>query len=48
MGTIFKITLGGKLTTLHSFCSQKNCNDGTYPSAALVQDTNGTFYGTTA
>ena len=47
VGTIFKITLGGKLTTLYTFCSQKNCNDGTYPSAALIQDTNGTFYGTT-
>jgi uncharacterized repeat protein (TIGR03803 family) len=47
VGTIFKITLGGRLTTLYTFCSQKNCNDGTYPSAALVQDTNGTLYGTT-
>jgi uncharacterized repeat protein (TIGR03803 family) len=47
VGTIFKITLGGELTTLYTFCSQKNCNDGTYPSAALIQDTNGTFYGTT-
>ena len=35
-GTIFKITPGGTLTTLHSFCSQTNCPDGAYPSAALV------------
>ena len=31
VGTIFKITLGGKLTTLYTFCSQKNCNDGSIP-----------------
>src|SRR5215475_1706792 len=27
-GTVFKITLGGMLTTLHSFCSEPNCTDG--------------------
>ena len=42
-GTIFKITPGGTLTTLHSF----DGTDGEYPFAGLVQDTNGTFYGTT-
>jgi len=46
-GTVFKITPGGTLTTLHNFCSQSNCPDGASPYAALVQDTNGTFYGTT-
>jgi uncharacterized repeat protein (TIGR03803 family) len=46
-GTIFRITPGGALTTLYSFCSQKRCADGASPSAALVQDTNGKFYGTT-
>jgi len=46
-GTVFKITPGGTLTTLHNFCSQNNCPDGASPYAALVQDTNGTFYGTT-
>src|ERR1017187_6676031 len=47
-GTIFKITPTGRLTTLHSFCSQTNCTDGAAPDAGLVQDTNGDFYGTTA
>jgi len=47
-GTIFKITPGGVLTTLYSFCSQPNCTDGSQPFAALVQATNGDFYGTTA
>jgi uncharacterized repeat protein (TIGR03803 family) len=42
-GTVFEITAGGKLTTLHSF----DGTDGDFPYAGLVQDTNGTFYGTT-
>jgi uncharacterized repeat protein (TIGR03803 family) len=47
VGTVFRITPGGKLTTLYSFCSQSNCTDGEYPEAGLVQATNGNFYGTT-
>jgi len=46
-GTIFRITPGGALTTLYSFCSQSDCMDGTYPEAGLVQPANGDFYGTT-
>src|SRR5580698_900918 len=46
-GTVFKMTPGGKLTTLYSFCSQSNCSDGFSPSAPLVQATNGDLYGTT-
>jgi uncharacterized repeat protein (TIGR03803 family) len=42
-GTVFKITPGGTLTTLHSFDSE-----GGFPLAALVQATNGNFYGTTS
>jgi uncharacterized repeat protein (TIGR03803 family) len=42
-GTVFKITPSGALTTLHSF----DGTDGQLPVAALVQGTNGTFYGTT-
>ena len=40
--TVFKITPGGTLTTLHSF------RQGTsyYPNAGLVQATDGNFYGT--
>jgi len=44
-GTAFKITTGGKLTTLHSFCSH-GCSDGAFPVAGLVQGTDGNFYGT--
>lgn len=42
-GTIFQITTGGTLTTLHNF----DFTDGGWPAAPLVQATNGTFYGTT-
>jgi uncharacterized repeat protein (TIGR03803 family) len=47
-GTVFKITSAGTLTTLHSFCSQTGCTDGSYPYARLVQGTDANFYGTTA
>jgi len=43
-GTVFKITLGGTLTTLHSF----NFSDGYGPIAGLVQATDGSLYGTTS
>jgi uncharacterized repeat protein (TIGR03803 family) len=46
-GTAFKITPGGKLSTLYSFCSATNCTDGAYPIPALMQATSGTFYGLT-
>jgi uncharacterized repeat protein (TIGR03803 family) len=47
-GTVFRITPSGTLTTLHTFCSQSNCTDGGRSLAALVQDTDGKFYGTTS
>jgi uncharacterized repeat protein (TIGR03803 family) len=46
-GTIFKITPDSTLTTLHNFCSQPGCADGSHPAAALNQATNGDLYGTT-
>ena len=46
-GTVYKITSAGKLTTLHSFCAQTNCPDGSKPAAALIQAKDGNFYGTT-
>ncbi len=42
-GTIFKITPGGALTTLHDF----DGSDGSGPSAGLIQTTDGNSYGTT-
>jgi uncharacterized repeat protein (TIGR03803 family) len=42
-GTVFKITLSGKLTTLHSF----QTTDGANPQGGLVQAADGDFYGAT-
>jgi uncharacterized repeat protein (TIGR03803 family) len=42
-GTIFKITSAGSLTTLHTFQGA----DGSLPTGALMQATDGNFYGTT-
>jgi uncharacterized repeat protein (TIGR03803 family) len=43
-GTVFEITPGGRLTTLHSF----DLGDGGYqPVGGLLQATDGSFYGTT-
>lgn len=47
-GTVFKITPGGKLTTLHRFCSQTNCTDGSGAGGPLVQGFDGNFYETTS
>lgn len=47
-GTIFKITTSGTLTTLHSFCAQAHCSDGSHPSTALLQAADGNFYGSTS
>ena len=46
-GTVFKITPTGTLTTLYSFCGKAKCADGAYPSAELVQASDGNLYGTT-
>jgi len=45
-GTIFEITPAGVLTTLYSFAASSGLS-GYGPQTALVQDTNGDFYGTT-
>jgi uncharacterized repeat protein (TIGR03803 family) len=42
LGTVYKLTPSGTLTTLYSF---KNSTDGYGPSAALVQGTDGNLYG---
>ena len=43
-GTVFRINTNGALTSLYSFSGG---NDGGQPSAALVQTSDGYFYGTT-
>ena len=44
-GTVFKITPAGALTTLYNFSGE---SDGAGPYAALVQGSDGNFYGTTS
>ena len=46
-GTVFRITPGGSVTLLYSFCSQPNCADGADPMAGLAHATDGSLYGTT-
>lgn len=49
-GSIFKVTLDGVVTTLYSFCSiivKGICVDGQQPYGALIQASDGNFYGTT-
>jgi uncharacterized repeat protein (TIGR03803 family) len=44
-GAVLKMTPGGTVTVLHNFSG--GTNDGAFPAAALVQATDGNFYGTT-
>ena len=45
MGTVFKMTPSGTVTVLHFFAG--GSSDGQLPQSALVQATDGNFYGTT-
>jgi uncharacterized repeat protein (TIGR03803 family) len=47
LGTVFKVTPAGKITTLYSFCALPGCTDGSTPDAGLVLGIDGSFYGTT-
>jgi len=46
VGTVFKLTPAGVLTTLYTFCAQSGCVDGSYPIGQLLQATDGNLYGT--
>jgi uncharacterized repeat protein (TIGR03803 family) len=47
LGTIFKMTPAGELTTLVEFTTNGIINKGDSPYAGLVQGSDGNFYGTT-
>src|ERR1039457_4150890 len=46
LGTAFKTTPEGTLTTIYSFCAEPNCADGENPYGRLLQGRDGKFYGT--
>jgi uncharacterized repeat protein (TIGR03803 family) len=46
-GTVFRMSLGGKVTTIYTFCAEGDCSDDTPTPAALVKATDGNLYGTT-
>ncbi len=46
-GIIYKMTLGGKITILYTFCQQTLCNDGNGPTGVSL-GSDGKFYGTTS
>lgn len=48
LGTAFRITPAGTLTTIYDFCSQggTNCTDGAFPNG-VIQASDGNLYGTT-
>lgn len=47
-GTVYRLMPNGKLTTIYSFCSLKDCADGYYLTSGLLLASNGKLYGTTA
>jgi uncharacterized repeat protein (TIGR03803 family) len=47
-GTVFRITPRGKLTTIHTFCSESDCEDGANPAGpGMILGADGNLYGTT-
>ena len=49
LGTVFRISLDGTFTTLHKFLGSRGngLNEGASPAGALIQGSDGNFYGTT-
>jgi uncharacterized repeat protein (TIGR03803 family) len=46
VGVMFKLSLRGVITVLHTFCSSPGCADGEYP-LYIVRNAQGNFYGST-
>jgi uncharacterized repeat protein (TIGR03803 family) len=47
VGTVYKMTTAGALTTVYDFCSLTSCADGSYPHGGVTLGFDGNFYGTT-
>jgi uncharacterized repeat protein (TIGR03803 family) len=45
-GTVFEFN--GSLQSLYSFCPERGCQDGKFPSTGVVEDSAGNLYGATA
>jgi len=46
-GVVFSITSAKKYSDIYDFCAKKNCADGAYPGAPVIEGTDGNLYGTT-
>lgn len=46
-GTIFRISPSGAFTSLYSFCSLANCDDGVSPTYPPIEGSDGNLYGAT-
>src|SRR3984957_21357933 len=46
-GNVFKLTPGGKVTSIYDFCSHPDCIDGQYPDTVLIKGADGNFFATT-
>jgi uncharacterized repeat protein (TIGR03803 family) len=44
-GAVYRMTLQGNVTAIHTFCATTGCPDGANPQAPLFQATNGAFFG---
>jgi len=48
-GTVFRVSTGGELTTVHRFCMKnQQCPDGYSPRGSLIEGSGGDLYGTTS
>lgn len=47
VGTVYKTTTAGALSTVYNFCSLTSCTDGAYPYGGVTLGFDGNFYGTT-
>jgi uncharacterized repeat protein (TIGR03803 family) len=48
MGTVYKMSPAGVVTTIYDFCPESGCADGVSPMFGVTQATNGKFYGLTS
>ena len=48
LGTLFRVSTSGSFTTVHTFCEEKQCPDGSHPGNYLARGPYGTVYGVTA